>query len=298
MNFFQIEYFLTLAETLNYTKASELSFISQSMLSRHIRSMEEELGVKLFARSTKGVALTTAGIILARGFSAMNKEYRELLVRAHAAHNGYCEEIKMGILDGFMINNIMHLIEDYEQRHPEIRIELSPANTMTDLQEMLLKKKLDFAFGPQTEVLQCPQLSSIGLCQNRLCLVMSVRHPLATCEPDTLSLRDFRDETFITFSGDLNLAHRALLVRCSRASFVPKIITAPNLSTIILWVEARRGVTCLYENSSSCGHPGLKYQYLKDLEIGQGSLLWNSENQESRNLSFIKFLQSGRAVVT
>ena len=56
--------FYTLAEFLNFTNAAEKLYITQPALSRHITSMEEELGVTLLKRTTKSVELTKAGAML------------------------------------------------------------------------------------------------------------------------------------------------------------------------------------------------------------------------------------------
>ena len=61
MNFFQLECFITLATLLNFTKAANAMFISQPTFSRHILSLEKELGVKLFHRDKRTVKLTKAG---------------------------------------------------------------------------------------------------------------------------------------------------------------------------------------------------------------------------------------------
>lgn len=57
----QLEYFIAVAETLSFTRASELCHVAQPAISQQIQSLEKELGFPLFARSTKGVELTPAG---------------------------------------------------------------------------------------------------------------------------------------------------------------------------------------------------------------------------------------------
>jgi LysR family transcriptional regulator, benzoate and cis,cis-muconate-responsive activator of ben and cat genes len=57
----QLENFLVLAETLNFRKASEQTYIAQPALSRQIQVLEEEIGARLFDRSKKQVRLTEAG---------------------------------------------------------------------------------------------------------------------------------------------------------------------------------------------------------------------------------------------
>ncbi|NYC53083.1 DNA-binding transcriptional LysR family regulator [Clostridium beijerinckii] len=60
MNFLNLEYFLTAAEELNFTKAAKKLFISQQSLSSHISKLENDLGVELFNR-TVPLTLTPAG---------------------------------------------------------------------------------------------------------------------------------------------------------------------------------------------------------------------------------------------
>lgn len=63
MNFRKIEYFLSVAEYLNFSKAAEAIHISHQALSRQIRVLEEDLGAALFERSTSKVILTEAGSV-------------------------------------------------------------------------------------------------------------------------------------------------------------------------------------------------------------------------------------------
>ena len=61
MNTEHIKEFVLLASNLNFSKAAEDSFISQSSLSKHIRILEKELGAQLFIRTTRSIMLTEAG---------------------------------------------------------------------------------------------------------------------------------------------------------------------------------------------------------------------------------------------
>ena len=87
MNTIQLECFVSVAEHLNFSKASRVLKITQPAVSHQIQSLEEELNVKLFTRTSKSVALTQEGLlflpdvrlILRTAFSA--KELAELLNR-------------------------------------------------------------------------------------------------------------------------------------------------------------------------------------------------------------------------
>ena len=59
MNYNKLKYFYIVAKHLNFTKAAEELFISQSAVSRHMK--EEEFGTKLFLRTNRNLILTNAG---------------------------------------------------------------------------------------------------------------------------------------------------------------------------------------------------------------------------------------------
>lgn len=72
--------FLKLAETLNYTKTAEELFISQPAVTRHINSLEDELGVKLFDRSVKrSISLTESGMLYLKGLKKCKGIYEDTI---------------------------------------------------------------------------------------------------------------------------------------------------------------------------------------------------------------------------
>ena len=63
MNIKQLEYFVDLSQTLNFTKTAQNFYISQTAITKQIQWLEKDLGISLFKRSKKSVELTNEGII-------------------------------------------------------------------------------------------------------------------------------------------------------------------------------------------------------------------------------------------
>lgn len=97
MNLKNIRYFLTLAKCLNFTQAASQYHISQTAMSRYISSLEQQLGVKLFTRSSRTVELTEAGRIFAEGMERILSEYSVLVEHTQDAANRFQGHIKVGI---------------------------------------------------------------------------------------------------------------------------------------------------------------------------------------------------------
>ncbi|MCR2600253.1 LysR family transcriptional regulator, partial [Salmonella enterica] len=86
MNLRELEYLVALAEQRNFHRAAEVCNASQPTLSAQIRKLEEELGVTLFERSSRGLILTQAGEAAVRRARIILQEVTQL--RDEAA--GHC----------------------------------------------------------------------------------------------------------------------------------------------------------------------------------------------------------------
>ena len=61
MDILQLKYFISVAQTLNFSEAARRNYISQPSISHHINELERQLGARLFVRSSHNVQLTSAG---------------------------------------------------------------------------------------------------------------------------------------------------------------------------------------------------------------------------------------------
>lgn len=124
MNLRQLEYVLALAEQQHFERAAEKSFVSQSTLSTMIGRLEQELGILLFDRSTKPIALTKEGEVLLARMRLILKEVESL--------SASVEEMKgeiQGVLSIAAIPTIApfilpRILWKFAQRFPKIKIEV------------------------------------------------------------------------------------------------------------------------------------------------------------------------------
>ncbi|MBQ0215711.1 LysR family transcriptional regulator [Alcaligenes faecalis] len=117
--------FLAVAEELHFARAAEKLHIEQSPLSRAIKELEEELGVVLFARTTRSTRLTRAGKLffdhVPRVFAALQQARDSV----KAAANGFHGQLRIALSDGITPSRLPALLALCRQEEPEVEIRLT-----------------------------------------------------------------------------------------------------------------------------------------------------------------------------
>jgi DNA-binding transcriptional LysR family regulator len=143
MNFLQIRYFISVAENMSFTKASQSLYVSQSTISKQIAALEEELGVSLFYRSGRMIALSPAGESLYKDFTRIMKNLEDSVRKAKSLVSGFVGHFKLGILQFLDIGRIIPgLIRDFQLNNPNIQLDLM-LSRRKELQRLFLDGELD-----------------------------------------------------------------------------------------------------------------------------------------------------------
>lgn len=122
-----LRYFLTVAQEENITKAANALHITQPALSRQIAQMEEEMGVRLFERSTRRLTLTNEGLLLRRRaeeiLELVDKTQKELAVQEELIEGTVC----IGCGDLAAVQALPELFRAFNQRYPAVSFDLYTA---------------------------------------------------------------------------------------------------------------------------------------------------------------------------
>lgn len=123
-----LKYFLTVAREENITKASEILHITQPTLSRQLLKLEEDLGVQLFIRGKKGIALTDEGMLFRRRAEEIaelaDKAERELTEREQLIDG----EISIGCGELESVKLIPDLFMSFKEKYPKVYLDLYTGN--------------------------------------------------------------------------------------------------------------------------------------------------------------------------
>lgn len=145
MDLKQLKCFSVVAEVLHFGRAAHRMNILPTTLSRQIKLLEEDLGMRLLVRSTRHVELTTAGMLLQRDAKTILKlaADTELAIRQLAKANG--QILRIGAIDSAAVGLLPELLGEYRSRFPDVETQLTECNSAQQLQ-MLLTGHLDLAF--------------------------------------------------------------------------------------------------------------------------------------------------------
>src|ERR1700737_3313665 len=129
MHLTQIQYFLELARKLHFWNAAENMSITQSSLSRQIRSLEEELGVTLFERNKRSVRITPAGAFLREEWQRLLAEIDNIHLHGRLISQGTAGEIKIGHIGSVAHSVLPELMRVLSQQYPLLKVTLFELST-------------------------------------------------------------------------------------------------------------------------------------------------------------------------
>jgi DNA-binding transcriptional LysR family regulator len=226
------EFFLefeTLSKLESYSEAAEQLLISESALSRHIKALEDELGVRLFDRTSRKVKLNECGKIFlpyARQFISMQHQYSHDLAR------GKHSKDTVFICSYYYIDDLLFFFHNFDTNTSISSVNFF--NNATDQWPKLLQQntcELVFAINP---VDKSDEFMMIPFETDYYVAVFPKLHPFSGRK--SLTLSEMARENFVSFKDD-SYSDRRLKDLCLKAGFEPNIIfnldTGSNIADFI-----------------------------------------------------------------
>lgn len=173
----QLRYFVAVARERNFTRAADVLHIAQPPLSRAIQQLEDELGVTLLDRASRPLALTDAGRLLFEQAVQVLDRMDEMKAMATRLRQAERTVLSIGFVASTLYGYLPEVIRRYRTARPAVELTLLEMTTIEQL-AALKEGRIDVGFGriPFND----PLLERTLLRNERLCVALPLRHPLAS----------------------------------------------------------------------------------------------------------------------
>jgi LysR family hydrogen peroxide-inducible transcriptional activator len=235
----QVRYFVAVAETGNFTRASERAHVTQPSLSQQILNLEKEVGHKLFHRLGRKAVLTEAG-------TAFLERARRILFEVENAskelsdHPSLGRRITVGAVQTVMPYLVTPLLVQVRERFPNLQIE-AREDFRANLVRAVIEGDIDLAIVPLP--VKDHRVSVEPLLSEPLLLAVGKNHRIA--KQSEISINDLAEETFISL-GDSSALANQIRTFFGDHNFTPRIgHRCAQVATLKLFISLGLGISIL-----------------------------------------------------
>lgn len=261
-----LRYFVAVAEEGHITRAAERLGIQQPPLSHQIRALERELGVQLFRRLPRGVALTEAGRSFFDDARAALARVGQGVETAKRVARGEQGDLRLAVPPTAPFHPFVpRVIRAFREAYPLVSITMEES-LRTETLERLQGGQLDVAF-LRASIAAPEGLVVHPLLEEPMVAALPSGDPLARSwggEDARLPLRALAGATFIAYARDQGPAlYEAMVAACLHAGFSPRLgQEAPRISTALGLVATGFGVTLVPASMRRMALEGVTYRAL------------------------------------
>ncbi len=281
---------LAVAEHLNFRHAAASLGVSQSRVSQRIKQLEDDLGILLFERRHRGVAITAVGRHFLNHIAAAVGYLEQAVRTAGMMALGEQGSLRVGLSTSIGAGFLAVLLAEFRQSHTDIECELSESQVQ-DMITQLRQHRLDVAF-----VIGVPNVEdchSRQLWTERLMVALPKDHALA--KTDGVNWRDLMNETFLVRNdGDGPQMQDHVIRRLAEWGHRPTIQRRNvQRDTLMHMIADGDGITLAFEAAALIPTHGITFQpILDEPEPVMFSAVWSPFNRSALLRDLLDLAQS------
>ena len=285
-----LRYFIAVAEALSFTKAAQNLRLAQPSLTRQVRNLEDEIGVRLLDRANKKVALTAEG----RRFLFDSKKVLALSAESVAAvqrmNDGENSQLNLGYIANIHYGLLPATLGAFRKLYPRVALNLFDMTSAEQFQA-LDGIKIDLGFIGLLPALSGHHLLSECVAQDTILVALPARHPLA--KKTKLKLADLASQFFISMSATTHPGSREwLLATCQGAGFAAKILQEADVEpTAIKFVADGLGVAFMPEQITGLPQEGVVFRPLSPPLRREATIAWRADNPSKPLQDYIQIVK-------
>jgi DNA-binding transcriptional LysR family regulator len=235
-----LRYFVAVAEELHFGRAALRLHLAQPPLSQQIRKLEEILGVTLFERTSRSVALTAAGTAFLERAQRTLRNVQRDMEEARSIGHGEVGSLHVGFVGSAVLTNLPAIFRTYRESYPLVRLHLHESFTSKVIEGMQ-NGSLDVGLLRDGDTVD--GLVATPIYSEPFVAVLPASHPRAGQKG--ISPAALRHDPFVYYPSNAGKrAYEKPLALCEEHGFRPQIVQeAPHWLTILRLIGAGLGVT-------------------------------------------------------
>lgn len=280
-----LRYFVAVAESKSFSRAARQLHISQPPLSAQIQSLEDEIGARLFDRSSTGASLTEVGrsfIVKAREVLAVAQQAKDIVKHPQPDH----PELRIGIITPGLTPGFITTLNHFRTAHPDLRLRLRHSGVAV-LQRLLKAGEVDVIFTRPFHAE--PQLMQRHLEWHDQLLAIPAGHLWA--RRSEIPWKLLNKARVLLIDPEFNALYgQNFLHMCGRHQATPEVDYAASDLTSLIWLVAAGAGVCPYPSSMVPMAPdGIVFRPFKPasrpIEL---VMMWPSKNESLILRSFVE----------
>lgn len=284
-----IRTFLALSKELHFGRAALKLRIAQSAVSQTLRALEDELGVELFARSKRSVALTAAGTQFVEYAERSLVQLDEGATAARRAATGDSGELRLSFTLMSALTVLPRAVARFQREHPQVKVSLTPGGSTEQL-EAIREGRCDVGFMAFKRDIE--PLATELVARSPLVAVLPSRHRLA--RRPSVELAELGSEPFIFLKQQSEpQIYDYFRAACARAGFEPRVVMEVEHSEALLsFVAAGVGVSCVPNLIEKLRVSGVTLRPLLPEIRGGISAVWRPQRLPPPAVRFLEVLRA------
>lgn len=272
-----LRYFVAVGDALSFTKGAEKLHLAQPSLTRQIKDLEEELGVRLLDRAKPRVSLTPEGKAFLKDAKRVLDLSNEIVdsVRRLSRHDS--TPLNIGYVANLFYDLLPVTLEAFRRAYPAVPVNLWDM-TCGDQFRALEEGRIDLGFVGLREPIQERGFEFRSIASYETCVALPNNHPLA--RKSSLLLKELEPSFFIGMSESSYPGYRDWLTQtCQRVGFSPRVLQDAEIErTLFQAVAAGLGVALLPAQAKRLPHDDVLFRELKPRVLIESCIAWRGDN--------------------
>jgi DNA-binding transcriptional LysR family regulator len=277
MDLRHLRYFVAVAEELSFTKGAEKLHLAQPSLTRQIKDLEEEIGVRLIDRTKQKVSLTEEGSSFLIDAKRVLSLAEEIVESVQQLSRREVAALNIGYVANLFYDLLPVTLASFQRSYPTVSINLFDM-TCGDQFQAIEDGKIDLGFVGLREAIEQRGLEYRSIASYRVVAALPKNHPVAS--KAEVKLKELEPLFFIGMSESSYPGYRGWLTgTCRHAGFSPKVLQDADIErTVIQSVAAGLGVALLPEQVEKLPHASVVFRPLKPTVTTESCIAWKPDN--------------------